>query len=73
MVTAYDIIWGPLLAVWLVKVLVLRLGGVRLYRRLVPFFIGIIMGHYITAGLIWGLISAYGSEELFRRYGVWFG
>ena len=73
MVTAYDIIWGPLLAVWAIKLVVLRLGGVRLYRRLIPFFIGVIMGHYITAGLIWGLISAYGGEELFRRYGVWFG
>lgn len=73
MVTAYDLIWGPLFAVWVVKLIILRLGGVRLYRRLIPFFIGIIMGHYITAGLVWGLISAYGGEELFRRYGVWFG
>ena len=72
MVTAYDVIWGPLLAVWAVKWAILRLGGVRLYRRLVPLFIGIVLGHYITAGLIWCLLSLSGREE-FLRYGVHFG
>ena len=36
-------------AVWLVKSVLLRVGGVALYRRGIPFFAGIIAGHAIAA------------------------
>ena len=41
---------------WLVKASVLRYGGVTLYRRARPFFLGLILGHYATGGL-WCLID----------------
>jgi Family of unknown function (DUF6785)/Domain of unknown function (DUF6784) len=43
--TIYAVYIAFLLA-WLVKVMVLRWGGVNTYRRMVPFFIGLTVGHY---------------------------
>ena len=36
---------------WLFKGLVLKYGGPRLYRRTRPFFLGLILGQFTTAGL----------------------
>lgn len=73
MVTAYgDPLWGAFLTAWTIKVAVTRLGGIGLYRRLVPLFLGITLGHFFTAGILWGALAAGGSE-VFRGYGVWFG
>jgi hypothetical protein len=33
------------------KTVVLRYGGMRLYRRTLPFFLGLILGDYIVPGL----------------------
>ncbi|MGD8239880.1 MAG: hypothetical protein PVH68_15090 [Armatimonadota bacterium] len=72
----FGLTWGRqsqamLFSLWLIKSLIIRLGSVRLYRRLLPLFLGIAFGHLIVAGLIWGLISTFGGEA-FRGYVVWF-
>lgn len=73
MATAYGrAIWGPSLFVWVAKTAILRIGGVRLYKQLIPFFIGIILGQFFTAGCVWGMVALF-NEELAERYGVWFG
>lgn len=43
---------------WLVKTVVLRYGGVLLYRKTRPFFLGLILGHY-TAGGLWCVIDGF--------------
>jgi hypothetical protein len=43
---------------WLVKSVVLRYGGVTLYRSTRPFFLGLILGHYAAGGL-WCVIDAF--------------
>ncbi|MCC7494083.1 MAG: hypothetical protein IT204_17120 [Fimbriimonadaceae bacterium] len=48
--------WLPLLVAWLIKVNVMRHGGVKLYRRLLPFFIGLVLGDYL-AGCTWPLVG----------------
>ncbi|MGQ9523511.1 MAG: DUF6785 family protein [Armatimonadota bacterium] len=73
MATAYgDLIWGPFLTVWLVKLMVLRYGGMRLYRRLIPGFLGLALGHFFVAGVLWGSIGMSYPDAL-RAYQVWFG
>lgn len=73
MVTAYGgPLWGPFFIVWVIKTLILRVGGMGMYRRLIPFFLGIVVGHFFTAGLVWGWLSAI-YEEMGRRYVVHFG
>ncbi|NUQ00762.1 MAG: hypothetical protein HUU35_13005 [Armatimonadetes bacterium] len=72
MTLAHSAMWGPALLVWIIKTIVLRVGGVRLYKQLVPLFIGIVLGHFFTAGIIWGTVAIF-NEELAEKYGVWFG
>lgn len=46
----------PFFLAWLVKTLVLRFGGSRLYRQSVPFFIGVILGDIVTQAF-WSFIG----------------
>jgi MYXO-CTERM domain-containing protein len=63
--------WFPLFLAWLAKVLILRLGGARLYRTASPAFLGLAVGHFVLAGAAWGLTGVF-NEEAARRYLVWF-
>ncbi len=45
-------LWFPLLISWLIKRILLSTGGVRLYRRSIPFFIGLVIGDVIVASII---------------------
>ncbi|MDW8289915.1 MAG: DUF6784 domain-containing protein, partial [Armatimonadota bacterium] len=49
-------LWLPFLIAWLVKFFVLRYGGLLLYRRTLPFFLGLVLGDY-TMGAVWSLIG----------------
>ena len=73
MATAYGArIWGPFFLVWLLKWLILRTGGAKLYRRYVPMFIGLALGHYFTTGIVWGTVGIF-YQDMARRYMVGFG
>ncbi len=50
-------IWVPVLISWSCKLAILRYGGLRAYRRAIPFFAGLILGDY-SMGCIWSIISA---------------
>jgi hypothetical protein len=43
---------------WVVKVIVLRYGGPKWYRRTRPFFLGMILGQYVSGGL-WIVIDRF--------------
>jgi hypothetical protein len=42
-------LWLPIFVSWLCKSLILRYGGLRGYRRALPFFLGLVFGEF-TAG-----------------------
>ncbi|MEA3400577.1 MAG: DUF6785 family protein [Armatimonadota bacterium] len=65
-------LWGPFLVVWICKTILLRYGGSQSYLRALPGFLGFAVGHFITAGLIWGSLGAALGGP-FLRWGVWFG
>jgi len=64
--------WGGLLLAAIIKALAVRIGGVGLYRRLIPAAIGLVLGHFVLAGGAWSLAAVFGGER-FRAYQVWFG
>lgn len=67
-----NLVWAPFLIVWIVKSALLHYGGSQSYLRALPGFVGFALGHFITAGAIWGsLAAALGGP--FLRWGVWFG
>ena len=48
--TSYNL-WTPFFIAWLAKVVLLRAGGMKLYRRALPFFFGLIAGDFLGGGL----------------------
>ena len=59
--------WFAVFLSWLAKLIILRTGGVKLYRQAVPFFLGLILGDY-TIGCLWSII---GIVFEMPTYGVW--
>jgi hypothetical protein len=49
-------VWFSIFIAWLVKVIILKLGGISLYRRTRPLFLGLILGSFATSG-VWILID----------------
>jgi hypothetical protein len=45
-------IWSSVLLGWAVATIVRRFGGLELYRRLRPFFLGLILGDAVTYGVV---------------------
>lgn len=60
-------LWFPCLLMWLVKSLILRYGGLRLYRQWLPFFLGLIMGDYLAGGL-WAILGAVLDIKIYRIF-----
>ena len=52
---------------WLLKSTVLRYGGFKVYQQLVPFFMGAILGDFVSGGL-WGLYGVIHSQQMY----MWF-
>jgi hypothetical protein len=55
--------WGSFLTIWVVKGMILRLGGVRLYHRLTPVFVGLVLGQIFALSLIWPLWALFSPDE----------
>lgn len=56
MVFGLDYVWLPILIAWLLKVLVLRYGGLRAHAVLIPFMCGLILGEFVV-GSTWSSLS----------------
>ncbi len=72
MAAAYSSqIWAGFFTIWLLKSVIFAAGGVRLYKRLTPMFIGLALGHFFTMGIAWAVVgSFYGAAAEKAR--VWF-
>ncbi len=49
-------VWFPFVIAWALKAAVVRYGGEKWYRRLMPFFLGLVLGDYIV-GAAWALAT----------------
>jgi len=49
--------WFPIFVGWLVKSIILRYGGAKLYRKLIPGSLGLVLAEFVSAG-IWVPIDA---------------
>ena len=54
--------WNVIMVTWLIKALIVRYGGLHLYRKSVPFFLGLALGDAVTH-LVWGIgLSLAGAK-----------
>jgi len=60
-----DYFWTCLVIAWALKSLVLRYGGYRLYRRLLPLMFGILIGEYCVGAFwsAWSVIAGYRTYD----------
>jgi hypothetical protein len=63
-----HLVWMPMLIAYLLKVAVLRYGGLRFYRRVLPLFYGLILGESIV-GCSWSLIGLIFKVPSYNFFG----
>ncbi|MEI6913959.1 MAG: DUF6785 family protein [Armatimonadota bacterium] len=63
-----NLVWMPLFLAWLIKVTILRFGGLRLYRQGLPFFLGLILGEMII-GCLWSIIGLMFNIPYYNFWG----
>ena len=64
---AMNLLWFPILLSFITKNILLRYGGLSLYRRTIPFFLGLILGEYFVGG-IWNILGIVLGR---RMYAFW--
>lgn len=50
---------------WLIKLIIMRYGGLRLYRIALPFFMGLVLGDLLM-GAVWSLLGITLKMHMFR-------
>jgi hypothetical protein len=62
-----NIIWSCLFISWLIKLIILKYGGLKVHRQAIPFFLGLILGEFVM-GSLWTIIGiVFGIQT----YGFW--
>jgi hypothetical protein len=64
---AMDYFWFTAFLGWLCKQLTVKYGGIKGYRQMLPFFMGLILGDYVTAS-IWTLIGWAMGVTTYRTF-----
>lgn len=60
-------VWCPFFVAWLIKVAALRGGGIRLYRALLPFFLGLLLGDFLIP-MGWAVIGLLAGQQMYLSY-----
>jgi hypothetical protein len=56
--------WFSVFLSWLIKYLLLRGGGLKLYRRGVPLFMGLMLGQFVS-GSLWSIFGAIADRSVY--------
>lgn len=56
MVWLMDQLWFSIFLAWLFKLVIIKYGGPNIYQKARPFFLGLIAGQFVTAG-VWLVID----------------
>lgn len=57
--------WFSIFLSWLLKWILFRIGGLRVYRKAMPFFAGLVLGEFIV-GAVWTLIGISMERPMYR-------
>jgi len=62
---AMGCFWFSIFLSWAAKSIILKLGGLRMHRRFIPFFLGLILGEF-TAGSFWSILGIVLSKPMYK-------
>lgn len=60
-------LWCPFLIAWFCKVIITRYAGIKGYRAALPFFLGLVLGDYLTSGM-WALAGSILGIRMYRCF-----
>ena len=49
-----NVFWGSIFISWAIKLSILKLGGLKLHRQSIPFFLGLVLGEFVV-GSVWSI------------------
>jgi len=52
-----NVFWSSIFISWAIKFAILKIGGLKLHRQSIPFFLGLILGEFVV-GSIWSIRGA---------------
>ena len=64
---ALEYWWMTLAIGWVIKSFVVRYGGIKGYRRALPFFLGLILGDYVAASM-WSIVGWALGMSVYRVF-----
>ena len=59
--------WFPFLVGWVVKKVILKVGGIRLYRRSLPLFLGLILGDLVVP-VLWAVVGVATGRQMYLAF-----
>lgn len=60
-----NVFWFSIFVSSVIKWIILKQGGMNLHRKLIPFFLGLILGEFIVGG-VWSLIGIMLDKPMYR-------
>jgi hypothetical protein len=67
MTNTMEYLWCPFLIAWMLKALTLRYTGIDGFRKLLPFFLGLILGDYVIPTL-WGIFGMASGYQMYLTF-----
>lgn len=64
---AMDYFWFTFFVAWLVKLIIVRYGGMKLHNTFVPFFLGLVLGDFFI-GSVWAIIGPLIGQQAYRIF-----
>lgn len=61
-------LWMCLFIGWLVKLLITRYGGAQTYRKMLPFFVGLVLGEFVV-GSLWSIFGGITGIPVYHFWG----
>jgi len=54
--------WFSVFIAWMIKAIVMKYGGIRVYNKTKDFFLGMVLGSFVTAGL-WAIVGFFTNMQ----------
>jgi hypothetical protein len=61
-------LWFCIFVGWVIKLVITRYGGAPMYRKVLPFFVGLVLGEFIV-GNLWSILGGLMGIPVYRIWG----